>query len=441
MIDLRNLREHTEVVSSQLRNRGVPKVTVDELLATDVQLREAIAARDEARARVNDLSREVGRLSKQGEVGAAAEVRERSRQLGASLKGMEAAVAQLAERRDAIWLVLPNIPAHDAPIGEDESANRVVRYWSPGGGHQDPGDFTLPAFTSYQRVPHWEIGANLAILDLERAGKISGSMFAMYRGQGARLLRALTNFALAAHADAYEEIRPPTLVRRETMMATGHLPKFADEAYAVERDGLYAIPTAEVPLTSLGRDEIFAEADLPLRFTAYTSCFRREAGAAGRDTRGLLRLHEFDKVELLVYCVPSDATAMHFDILSRAERLIQRLGLIYRVLDLCTGDLGQSSARTFDLEVYSPGTGKWLEVSSVSWFSDYQARRANIRYRPSSGGGPEFVNTLNGSALAWPRIFATLLEVGHQEDGTVHLPPDLATYFGAATLESQKIRA
>ncbi len=435
MIDLRNLREHTEKVSSQLQTRGVLKETIDELVATDSALREAISARDEARAQINDLSREVGRLSRQGEAEAAAEVRERSRQLGESLKGMEATVSQLSERRDAIWLVLPNIPAHDAPIGEDESANRVVRYWSPGGGHQDPADFTLPDFAAPQLVPHWEIGANLGILDLERAGKISGSMFAMFRGKGAKLLRSLTNFALDAHADAYEEIRPPTLVRRETMMATGHLPKFAEEAYAIERDDLYAIPTAEVPLTSLGRDEIIPEAELPLRFTAYTSCFRREAGAAGRDTRGLLRLHEFDKVELLIYCVPDDATAMHFDILSRAEQLIQRLGLVYRVLDLCTGDLGQSSARTFDLEVYSPGTGKWLEVSSVSWFGDYQARRANIRYRPGTGGGPEFVNTLNGSALAWPRIFATLLEMGHQEDGRVLLPPELASYFGAEALE------
>ena len=256
-------------------------------------------------------------------------------------------------------------------------------------------------------------------------------MFPLYRGMGARLLRALSALALDAHADAFEEIRPPTLVSTETMTSTGHLPKFADEAYHVERDDLWAIPTAEVPLTSMHRGEILDEAALPIRLMAVTQCFRREAGAAGRDTRGLLRVHEFEKVELFAYATPEQAPGVHADILGRAEGLLRELGLTYRVLDLCVGDLSPSSARTFDLEVYAPGCDRWLEVSSVSWFRDYQARRANVRYRPAAGGGPVFAHTLNGSALAWARIWAALVENGRAPDGSVELPGVLAPYFGA----------
>ena len=251
---------------------------------------------------------------------------------------------------------------------------------------------------------------------------------------GARLLRALTAFALDRHADDFEEIRPPTLVLTETMISTGHLPKFADEAYHLERDDLWAIPTAEVPLTSMYRGEILDEADLPVRLTASTACFRREAGAAGRDTRGLLRVHEFDKVELFAYTTPEGGPEAQADILRRAETLLQELGLHYRVLDLCAGDLGSSSARTFDLEVYAPGVDRWLEVCSVSWCRDYQARRANVRYRPAGGGGPELVHTLNGSALAWARIWAALVENGRQADGSVRLPEVLAPYLGGELL-------
>lgn len=244
-------------------------------------------------------------------------------------------------------------------------------------------------------------------------------------------MRALTNFALDDHLrGGFEEIRPPTMVKTATMVSTGHLPKFSEEAYHVERDDLWAIPTAEVPLTSLGREEVLDEGLLPMRLTAATSCFRREAGAAGRDTRGLLRVHEFDKVEVLAYATPSQAADVHAELLARAEGLLAALGLEYRVVDLCTGDLGSSSARTFDLEAYAPGTDRWLEVSSVSWFSDYQARRANIRYRPSRGGPPAFVHTLNGSALAWPRIWAALVEVNRNADGSVKVPDCLRGYMG-----------
>jgi seryl-tRNA synthetase len=250
-------------------------------------------------------------------------------------------------------------------------------------------------------------------------------------------VRALGFYALNSHIADYEEIRPPSFALTETMMSTGHLPKSVDDMYAIERDDLWAIPTAEVPLTSMNRGEILDEEQLPVRLTAQTACFRREAGAAGRDTRGLLRVHEFDKVELFAYCTPDQADAAHADILARAEALLQVLGLTYRVLDLCTGDLGTSSARTVDLEVYSPGVDRWLEVSSVSWFRDFQARRANVRYR-TAAGTTAFVHTVNGSALAWARIWAALVETYRQPDGSVKLPDVLAPYMGDQLVITKK---
>ena len=322
--------------------------------------------------------------------------------------------------RDAL-LGIPNLPSADAPDGAGEADNVVLRTHG-----YDP-----TAYGDHQRVPHWDIGAELGLLDNERAVKISGSMFTMYRGWGARLLRGLVQLSLDRAADAYEEIRPPTLVRTETMVSTGHLPKFSDEAYHVERDDLWAIPTAEVPLTSFHRDEILDPAELPRRYCAYTSCFRREAGSAGRDTRGLLRSHEFDKVELLAVAADAEsAIACQEDILARSEALLTDLGLAYRVLDLCTGDLGGSAARTWDLEAYAPGCDQWLEVSSVSWFSDYQARRANIRWRAGAGRGNEICHTVNGSAMGWPRTVAAYLETHRRPDGTVAVVDVLRPYLG-----------
>jgi seryl-tRNA synthetase len=292
----------------------------------------------------------------------------------------------------------------------------------------DPG-----RYGDHQRVPHWEIGAELGILDLERGAKIAGSMFPLYRGLGAALTRALCQLALDRNADCYDEIRPPTLVRTETMVATGQLPKFADDAYHLERDDLWAIPTAEVPLTSMRRNEILDAGELPQRLMAYSPCYRREAGSAGRDTRGLLRVHEFDKVEILALSTAEGAADLHLELLARAEGSVAALGLPYRVVDICTGDLGQSHARSFDIEVYAPGCGLWLEVSSVSWFSDYQARRANIRYRTAAGGPTAICHTLNGSALAVPRIWAALVETYRQPDGSVALPDALHPYLRGAT--------
>ena len=297
-------------------------------------------------------------------------------------------------------------------------------------------DFDEDSYADHQRVPHWEIGEQLDILDVERGTKLSGSMFVMYTGPGATLCRALVQYGLDRNVDAYREMRPPTLVSTATMTSTGHLPRFEDDAYHLERDDLWAIPTAEVPLTSLARDEILDEADLPMKLMAHTSCFRREAGSAGRDTRGLLRIHEFDKVELLAYATPDQAAEVHADILARAESAISDLGLAYRILDLCAGDLGASSARTFDIEVYAPGADQWLEVSSVSWFTDYQARRANVRYRPEGQKGTAVVHTLNGSGLAVPRVWAAVVETHRQADGTVAVPEPLLPYFRGATVIS-----
>jgi len=422
MIDPRRLRTEPEVVKAALARRGVDPAEVDRAVAVEARERAAKARGDELRARVNALSKEVGQARRAGDSATAEALAAESRALGDEQKAVVAeAEAAAAELRDLL-LDLPNLPAPDCPDGLGADDNVVVRVEG-----YDPG-----AYGPHQRVPHWEVGAELGILDLERGAKLSGSMFPMYRGGGARLVRALCQFALDLNRDAFEEVRPPTLVRTETMVSTGHLPKFADDAYHLERDGLWAIPTAEVPLTSMGRDEIMAEADLPLRLMAHSACYRREAGSAGRDTRGLLRVHEFDKVEILAYATPEQAAAAHLDLLRRAEAALQALGLPYRVLDLCAGDLGASSARTFDLEVYSPGCDMWLEVSSVSWFGDYQARRANVRYRRVVEGGTAVVHTVNGSALAVPRVWAALVETCRRPDGSVSLPAVLRPYFGGA---------
>lgn len=430
MIDIRALRDDPDAVKAALARRGVEAAEVDAIVAADAAWTAKVSAAESLRAEVKDLSRQVGQAMKAGDEATATALRERSIALGAEEKAAAAEAEELLERRQTGLLYLPNIPADDAPDGLGEDDNVEVRRWWPG---QDAGR-PEPTRQEHQEVPHWEIGEALQILDMERGARLAGSMFPLYRGPGARMLRALTAFAMDRHAPAYEEVRPPTVVLTETITSTGHLPKFADDAYHLERDDLWLIPTAEVPLTSLRRGEILEEAQLPLRFTAATACYRREAGSAGRDTRGLLRVHEFDKVELFAYTAPDTALEAQADILQRAEAMLQELELPYRVLDLCCGDLGGSSARTFDLEVYSPGVDRWLEVSSVSWYRDYQARRANVRFRPAGGGPLQLVHTVNGSALAWPRIWAALVEHGRQPDGTVLLPECLAPYVGGELL-------
>lgn len=423
MIDVRLLRTDLERVREALARRGVDPAEVDTVAELDARQRRASGESEHLRAEVRRLSKEVGGARRAGDTERAERLAAESREVGARQEAADAEAGRLAgEVRDRL-LVIPNLPADECPDGLSPEDNVVVRHV--------PAE--LPPFAEHQRVPHWEIGQALGMLDLERGSKLSGSMFPLYRGQGATLVRALVQLALDRNADAFEEVRPPTLVRTETMVSTGHLPKFEDDAYHLERDDLWAIPTAEVPLTSLARDEVLDGGTLPVRLMAHTSCFRREAGSAGRDTRGLLRVHEFDKVEILAYTTPDQAGDVHAELLARAEAVLVDLGLSYRVLDLCAGDLGGSSARTFDLEVYAPGVDQWLEVSSVSWFRDYQARRANIRYRPAGGGrGTEVAHTLNGSALAVPRVWAALVETHRQPDGTVAVPEVLRPYLRGA---------
>jgi seryl-tRNA synthetase len=423
MIDIRRLRADPDGIKAALARRSVDLAEIDHLIELDRRERELVGERDDLRNKVNTMSREVGALRKAGDVAGAEALQAESRALGERERGLDAQAESVAAELQVILLNTPNLPSDEAPDGDGPEDNPVLRVVG----------YDADAYGPHQRVPHWEIGADLGILDLERGAKMSGSMFVMLRGPGATLSRALIQFALDLNSDAFEEIRPPTMVRTDTMVSTGHLPKFVDEAYHLERDDLWAIPTAEVPLTSLARDEILDEARLPMRLMAHTSCFRREAGSAGRDTRGLLRVHEFDKVEILAYATPEQAQDMHAELLGRAERSISSLGLAYRIVDLCTGDLGNSSARTFDIEVYAPGCDQWLEVSSVSWFSDYQARRANVRYRPTAGGATQVLHTLNGSALAVPRVWAAVVETYRQPDGSIAIPEVLWPYTRGAT--------
>ncbi len=423
MLDVRQLRADPDAVKAALARRGEPTQPLDEVLAHDERLRAAGREADDLRAEVKRISAEVGALHQDGRAEEAETLRARSRDLGARIAELSSEADQLSEWIRRILLFVPNMPAQDCPDGTGPDDNVAVRTVGYG----------PDSFVEHQRVPHWEIGAELAILDVDRAVRMSGSMFAMYRGLGARLVRALIDYGLDRNRDLYEEVRPPTLVRTETMIGTGHLPKFSDDAYHVERDDLWAIPTAEVPLTSLLGGETINEDELPVRLMAHTSCFRREAGSAGRDTRGLLRVHEFDKVELYGFCTPDQAGDIHAEILQRAEAGIADLGLAYRIVDLCAADLGGASARTFDIEVYAPGVDRWLEVSSVSWCRDYQARRANIRYRPSEGGRTQMVHSLNGSGLAVPRVWAALVETYRQPDGTITVPDALLPYMGGVT--------
>jgi seryl-tRNA synthetase len=426
MLDLRRIRSEPEAVKAALDRRGPgTSEPIDQIVALDADQRRLIAERDDVRSQIKAISKDVGRLRGQGRSDEAEARMAESRELGEREKRLAAEADRLGDEIRGLLLRVPNLPSADAPDGAGEHDNVVLRTEG-----YDPA-----AYGDHQRVPHWDIGEALGLLDIARATKISGSMFVMYRGWGARLLRAMVQLSLDRNGDAYEEVRPPTLVLTDTMVSTGHLPKFVDDAYHVERDDLWAIPTAEVPLTSLHRDEVLDEATLPRRYLAHTSCFRREAGAAGKDTRGLLRTHEFDKVELLAVAAGAEqAIAAQEDVLARSEAVLQTLGLAYRVVDLCTGELGGSAARTWDLEAYAPGVDQWLEVSSVSWFADYQARRANIRYRPDGAKGTEIAHTVNGSAMGWPRTVAAYLETHRRPDGTIALVDALRPYLGGAEL-------
>ncbi|MFM8266718.1 MAG: serine--tRNA ligase [Ilumatobacteraceae bacterium] len=425
MIDVRLLRTDLDRVTTALARRGSPDL-LDQLsraVSLDSQARDIQSQRDTLRAEVNEISKQVGQMRRDGDAAGAEGLQAQSRELGERERVLDERAGSVQAELREILLRLPNTPHDDAPDGASDHDNPVVK-----------GPFLPESFADHQRVPHWETATELGILDNERATKISGAMFTMQRGAGAMLSRALCQYALDANSDAFEEVRPPTLVTTATLTATGQLPKFADDAYAIERDDLWCIPTAEVPLTSIYAGEVLDEAQLPVRLTAYSPCYRREAGSAGRDTRGMLRAHEFDKVEILALATPDQAPAMLFELRDRAERLIAGLGLPYRIIEICTGDLGQSHHRSFDIEVYAPGCDAWLEVSSVSWFSDYQARRADIRFRSVGSKGTTVAHTLNGSALAVPRVWAAIIENGRRPDGSVAIPEALHPYMRGLTV-------
>jgi seryl-tRNA synthetase len=425
VIDVRLFRNDLDDVRAALARRHDPTTleTLDRAVVLDLRLREIVAERDALRARVNSISKQVGMLRRDGKAEQAEALQAESRRLGETEKQLATESDTVGEQLRQDLLVIPNVPHEGAPDGHGDADNPVVK-----------GPFVPDTFPDHQRVPHWETATALGILDNERATKIAQSMFTMQRGAGATLARALCQLALDRNADVHEEIRPPSLVSTATLTATGQLPKFADDAFAIERDDLWCIPTAEVPLTSIYAGEILDETDLPKRFMAYSPSYRREAGSAGRDTRGMLRAHEFDKVEILALSTPAQAPALLEDMVARAEDTIVALGLPYRIIEICTGDMGQSHHRSFDIEVYAPGADQWLEVSSISWFSDYQARRADIRYRPmTEDGTPQkgtaFVHTLNGSALAVPRVWAAIVENYRNPDGSVTVPEALRPYM------------
>lgn len=423
MHDPRLLREDPEVLRDALRRRNMLDGSgelVDRAVALDGERRALIQRAEDAKSARNKLTQTVALRRRAGE-DATAEMDE-ARALGDEISVLEAQLSTTEGALSDTVLQIPNVPLPEVPSGGEEN-NAIVRTWGE------------PRATGTAE-PHWDIGARLGFLDLERGAKISGSGFIVYRNGGARLVRALMNLMLDTHTrdHGYEETWVPVVVNRASMIGTAQFPKFEDEQYGLEGEDLFLIPTAEVPVTNLYRDEILNESDLPRAFVAYTPCFRREAGSHGKDTRGLLRVHEFDKVELVRYGRPEDSEAEHERITADAERLLQLLELPYRVLLLAAGDTGFASAKTYDLEVFAPGVGKWLEVSSASNFTDFQGRRANIRYRPAGGGKPRFVYTFNASGLAFPRIIAALLEQHQDADGSVRVPAALQPYFGASVI-------
>ena len=423
MIDLRRLRSDPEGTRALLARRldGALDALLDDLLALDARRRQVLARVETLKAERNKASDEVARRKRTQEP--ADDLMATLRLSGDDVRALDVELRDIESALERQALEVPNLPLPDVPDG-DATANAVVRTWG------------TPPTLDFTPRPHWELGERLGILDLARGAKLSGSGFPVFVGLGARLVRALENFMLDLHTreHGYVEVVPPLLINRASLQGTGQLPKFEEELYAVERDALYLLPTAEVPVTNLHRDEILDAASLPLAYVACTPCFRREAGAHGRDTRGLIRVHQFDKVELVRIVRPDDGPAEHQRITGHAETVLQRLGLPYRVLALAAGDTGFASACTYDLEVWAAGVGTWLEVSSASTFTDFQARRANIRFRPEPGAKPEFAYTLNASGLAFPRTIIALLENGQQPDGSIRIPEALAPYLGTDRL-------
>ncbi|HZP04518.1 MAG TPA: serine--tRNA ligase [Terracidiphilus sp.] len=434
MLDLGFVRENLEYVEEKLRARGAdPAVLLGDFRALDQRRRQAITQAEQLKARRNELSQQVGALKKSGQDATA--VMEETRALKEKLDDLDKAASTLDEELRLALARVPNLTRDEVPTGSSEADNVVVKTW----GDKPKLDF--------EPKPHWDVGEGLGILDLERAAKLSGARFAVYMGTGARLERALINFMLDLHTQkhGYKEVLPPFMVNSKSLFGTGQLPKFAEDLFRCsdadaesaargefKDSDHWLIPTAEVPVTNLYRDEILDDARLPISLTAYTPCFRAEAGAAGKDTRGIIRQHQFQKVELVTFTRPQESDAEHERLTRNAEEVLEALKLPYRRVLLCTGDTGFSSAKTYDLEVWLPGQQLYREISSCSNFEAFQARRANIRYRPGTGGKakPEFVHTLNGSGLAVGRTWLAILENYQQADGSVLVPEALKPYMG-----------
>ena len=420
MLDIRFVRENTDKIIDALKKRGQKSDILDKFLEIEQEGRDLLRIVEEQRQLRNRLSQEIGKLKKEGRD--ATDILAEAKSVSDNITAKEENLRLLEDRGKQELLLIPNIPHESVPIGKDDTDNIEIRAW---------GD--KPQFT-FEPKNHWDIGENLGILDFERAGKIAGARFVILRGAGARLERALINFMLNLHTKdhGYTEIFPPLLVNREAMTGTGQLPKFEEDLFKLADDskGLLLIPTAEVPVTNMHREEILDEDNLPIYYTAYTPCFRREAGSYGKDTRGLIRQHQFNKVELVKFTKPEDSYNELEALTGNAEEILKRLNLPYRVAALCTGDIGFSAAKTYDLEVWFPAQGKYREISSCSNFEDFQARRADIRFKRKGRKGTEFVHTINGSGLAVGRTFAAILENFQQEDGSVIIPDALRHFMG-----------
>jgi seryl-tRNA synthetase len=428
MLDLRLIRERPEWVKERIKLKGENADSeIDRILELDKKRRELLVEVEALKHERNVVSEEIARRKRSGEQ--VQELIENMRALSERIKQLDAMVSEIEKEINQLLLVIPNIPHESVPIGSDENDNVEVMRWG------EPRKF------DFEPKPHWEIAQNLGLIDFERGVKLSGSRFYVMTGLGAKLERALISFMLDLHVEkhGYIEVFPPFMVRRDCMIGTGQLPKFEIEAYVCERDDLWLIPTAEVPVTNLHRDEVLERDMLPLKYVAYSACFRREAGAAGKDTRGIIRVHQFNKVELVKFVEPERSYEELESLVRDAVEVLELLGLPYRVVEICTGDLGFAASKKYDPEVWMPGQGRFVEVSSCSNFEDFQARRANIRYRPAKGAKPRYVHTLNGSGLAVGRTLAALLENYQQEDGSVIIPEVLRPYMGGIEkIEPQK---
>ena len=421
MLDIRLIREKPDFVRERLATRGGgDERKIDEVLRVDAERRKLETVLQQLNGERKRLSKEIGAKRQTGD--ATAELEARVRKIGEEIVDLNKKTAAADEQQNDLLLQIANLPHERVPIGKDPSANRVVRSWGEKPQLSEPAD-------------HIALGLTLKLFDLERAAKLSGSGFICFTGAGAKLERALINFMIDLHTreHGYSEVSPPFLVRRDCMIGTTQLPKFEADMYGLEENQLFLAPTAEVPVTNLHRDEILQTVDLPKKFVAYTPCFRREAGAAGRETRGIIRVHQFDKVELVKIVTPEKSYEELESLTADAERVLQLLGLHYRTVELCTGDLGFGSAKTYDIEVWSPGQNAYLEVSSCSNFEDFQARRMHLRYKDADGNN-RFCHTLNGSGLALPRLLAALIESGQRPDGSIRIPEKLQPNFGASEI-------